>query len=145
MAGMVVRGEHDSLTAFGEKAAVAIGSQIPPGCDLVMESMKVMVAALSKGDPQDLLDVQTVGAFCAGALRGSGIISTNVELIQAVSWKRNIPADIQTARILDALSSNERALVETATKRVRPRARNLDHNILDACGILLVKCGRLRS
>lgn len=86
--------------------------------------------------PNDLLDVQTVGVLTAAFL-GSGSIP---RLVRAQEWKRSIPKAIMHARLEAVLSEDEREIVRSALARA-PKANAKE--ILDACGISVYASGRV--
>jgi hypothetical protein len=53
-------------------------------------------------------------------------------LVAPRTWKGNIPKAIHNERVLGALTAAERA-----TLPKRPRAKDFDHNMIDAVGIAL--------
>lgn len=61
-----------------------------------------------------------------------------VELVWPTTWKGSVPKKIHNRRVLAALSKAERALLP-----LRPRAKDHDHNMLDAVGEGLWKLGRM--
>jgi hypothetical protein len=61
-----------------------------------------------------------------------------VELAWPQTWKGSVPKKIHHKRLLAVLESDE---IELLPKR--PRAKNYDHNLLDAVGIGLWKLGRI--
>lgn len=62
----------------------------------------------------------------------------SVELVWPTTWKGSVPKKIHNDRVLEALSAAERKLLPK-----RPRAKDFDHNMLDAVGIGLWKLGRM--
>lgn len=86
--------------------------------------------------PNDLLDVQTVGAIAATMI-GGGFAP---RLVRAQEWKRNLPKAIMHARLEAVLSEDEREIVRSALARA-PKANAKE--ILDACGISVYASGRV--
>lgn len=87
-------------------------------------------------DTNDLLDLSVL----VGELkRHFAEREANVELVYPRTWKGTVPKDIHNKRVLAALSADELKLLPK-----RPRARDYDHNVLDAVGIGLWKLGRMR-
>lgn len=62
-----------------------------------------------------------------------------VDLVRPTDWKGSVPKQVMCDRTLSRLVRDERALLP-----LRVRAKNHDHNMLDAVGIGLWKLGRLR-
>lgn len=62
-----------------------------------------------------------------------------VELVTPLVWKGSVPKDIHNKWTLEALAPEELRCVPK-----RPRAKDYDHNCLDAIGLGLWKLGRLR-
>ena len=88
----------------------------------------------NKVDVNDLIDL----AIFVGEVKQKYRQSV-VELVMPVTWKGTVPKKIHNQRVIDVLSEKERALLP-----FRPRAKDYDHNMLDAVGIGLWKLGRLR-
>lgn len=65
----------------------------------------------------------------------------NVTLPTPTEWKGSVPKRIHQPRILEALTDAERDVV--ARGATRPRAKDLDSNVVDAVGLGLWKLGRL--
>lgn len=61
-----------------------------------------------------------------------------VDLVWPTTWKGSVPKDIHNKRVLAALSEDELKLLPK-----RPRAKDYDHNCIDAVGIGLWKLGRM--
>jgi hypothetical protein len=61
-----------------------------------------------------------------------------VELVWPTSWKGSTPKKIHNQRVLEALTKEELAVLPK-----RPRAKDYDHNCLDAVGMGLNKLGRM--
>ncbi len=87
-------------------------------------------------DVNDLLDL----AVLVGEIEHYyEIQGCTVELVWPRTWKGNVPKDIHNKRVLVALRRAELELLP-----LRPRAKDYDHNMLDAVGLGLWKLGRLR-
>jgi len=84
-----------------------------------------------KIDVNDLIDL----AVMVGEIRAH---FEDVELVFPRTWKGTVPKAIHNRRVLAALIDEERALLPR-----RPRAKDYDHNMVDAVGIGLWKLGRL--
>lgn len=82
-----------------------------------------------KGDPNQLIDLAVMVGDLAGYYRRRG---AQVELVTPRRWKGSVPKAMHNARVLAALSETERALLPK-----RPRARDYDHNMVDAVGLAL--------
>lgn len=89
----------------------------------------------SKENIADLLVLAELVGEYAQLFRSSGI---EVERVWPSTWKGSVPKDIHQKRILAKLSPDE---IEVIPKR--PRAKDHDHNILDAVGVGLWKLRRL--
>jgi hypothetical protein len=87
-------------------------------------------------DVNDLLDLACLVGRLQGRLEEKGV---DVELVYPRTWKGTVPKDIHNKRVLAALSKEELALLPK-----RPRAKDFDHNLLDAVGIGLWKLGRIK-
>ncbi len=94
----------------------------------VIELPVIYPLGLGKGDPNQLIDL----AVFVGDLRGFYVrrLSLDVVLVRPRTWKGTVPKRIHNARVLEALTPDERALLPR-----RPRARDYDHNMLDAVGL----------
>lgn len=87
-------------------------------------------------DVNDLLDLAVFVGELKRAYEGVGC---DVELVWPRTWKGNVDKGIMGQRILGRLTTAEVALLPR-----RPRARDFDHNMLDAVGLGLWRLGRLR-
>ncbi len=105
----------------------------PPGAERYDVPFGLVVIELPviyptrKTPPADLIDL----AVLVGDLRGfyyrAGV---EVRLVTPRNWKGTVPKPIHNKRTLAALTPEERALLPK-----RPRARDYDHNMLDAVGL----------
>lgn len=86
--------------------------------------------------PNDLLDVQTVGILTAHYAGARAIVMRPPQ-----EWKRNLPKAIHHARIFAALRADlgEPSIVERACEAAGANAKE----VLDAVGIALYTCGRI--
>jgi hypothetical protein len=84
--------------------------------------------------PNDLIDVQAVGAACAGMLDPFPL-----RLITAQEWKGSVPKDVHHPRIVRALDPAE---TEIATRAWTAAGENAKE-VLDAIGIGLYATGRI--
>lgn len=89
-----------------------------------------------KVDANDLIDLAVLVGDLRGYYRRTGF---EVRLVRPRTWKGTVPKDIHGRRVLAALSAEERALLPR-----RPRAKNYDHNMLDAVGLGLWQLKRDR-
>ena len=101
----------------------------------VVESMRWRPNDASS-QPNDLLDVQTVGVLTAAML----VEGVAPRLLRAQAWKRNLPKAIMHARLEAVLSDAEREVVVSALARA-PKSNAKE--ILDACGISVYASGRV--
>jgi hypothetical protein len=88
---------------------------------------------MSKGDPNDLIDLAGVGAWVGALSRASKAFSYKPR-----EWKGTVKADVFTERIRTWLTPDEVASIE-------PCAKSLEHNVIDAVGLGIVhlrKTGR---
>lgn len=88
-----------------------------------------------KIDTNDLLDLSILVGEIKGMYEERGCL---VLLVWPRSWKGTVPKKIHNERVLAALTEEEVALLP-----LRPRAKDHDHNVLDAVGIGLWKLGRM--
>lgn len=87
-------------------------------------------------DVNDLLDLSVYVGELKRFYEAMGCV---VERVWPRTWKGNVPKEITNRRTLAALSPGELELLPR-----RPRAKDHDHNMLDAVGLGLWKLGRLR-
>ena len=80
-----------------------------------------------KTPPADLIDLAVMVGDLRGFYRRHGF---EVRLVTPRNWKGTVPKSIHNKRTLAALTPEERALLPR-----RPRARDYDHNMLDAVGL----------
>jgi hypothetical protein len=96
--------------------------------ELVIEKPQIYVAARSKGDPNDLIDL----ALVAGGLAGIFRVMNQLPVIyyRPSEWKKQAPKNVVTERTLASLSPFEIDHIKL------PRAaKTLGHNVYDAIGI----------
>ena len=89
----------------------------------------------ARSNPNDLIDVQTVGILTAHYAHSRDILP-----VEPVDWKSNLPKAIHHARICAALDAGERAILDAALASAP--ATNAKE-ILDAVGILIHNQGRI--
>lgn len=109
--------------------------EVPTSIQTAVESMRWRPNDAAS-QPNDLLDVQTVGVLTAAFL-GNGSIPT---LLRAQDWKRNLPKAIMHARLEAVLEPSEVEIVRAAIARA-PKAHAKE--ILDAVGISVYHSGRV--
>jgi hypothetical protein len=105
------------------------------GTTVVIETPR-WYGANNRVDVNDLLGLAEHVGELRSFYAGMGL---HVEQIWPRTWKGTVPDDIMQKRILNALSKEERERVP-----LRPRARDVNHNISDAIGIGLWRLGRLK-
>lgn len=88
-----------------------------------------------KVDVQDLIELGVKVGWLKGFYRSLGV---EAELVLPTTWKGSVPKEIHNRRVLEALTEEELQIVPR-----RPRAKDHDHNIVDAVGIGLWKLGRM--
>jgi len=98
---------------------------------VVVEKPQVYVRRLSKGDPNDLIDLAVVVGALLATVQGVG------ETVLPQRWKGSVPKDIMNARILGRLSDAEKQRI------VYPKRKTLGHNVVDSVGIGLWALKRL--
>lgn len=108
------------------KVAKKLGALYEKDSELVIEHPQVYTRG--PGDPDDLLALALVVggvlALCDGG-----------EIVRPAQWKGQVPKKIMSARILKALSDEERILTD--------KIKN-NHNVLDAIGVGLWKLKRFK-
>tara|TARA_R110000868_G_scaffold83620_3_gene235896 strand:- start:2208 stop:2714 length:507 start_codon:yes stop_codon:yes gene_type:complete len=88
----------------------------------------------ARSQPNDLLDVQTVGLLAAhysGAWR--------IETLEPQEWKRTLPKAIHHTRLVAALEPGETEILERAVDAAGANGKE----VLDAVGIALYVSGRI--
>ena len=88
----------------------------------------------SKGDPNDIVKL----AMRVGEIRGHYVRTASVHIVEVFprTWKGNVPKETHHARVLAALSSQERSVLAPHARRVtKTNPHGLDHNMLDAVGL----------
>ncbi len=101
---------------------------------LLIEEPQVYQGAKAKGDPDDLIQLAGV----CGSIEGRFSNVSNVQSMKPAEWKKQVDGDVMTSRILARLLPEELARIEKS-----PRAKNVDHNAVDACGLGLRFLNRL--
>jgi hypothetical protein len=126
-ADAVKLGSH--VFGSGRRAVFVEQMQMSQGRDGSGEKRTIIAKA------NDLLELQAVGAYVAGALGGS------LCYVPVGTWKGSAPKHVTEARARAALSPAELAIVEAELARHRG---GLGHNLWDAVGIGLHATGRYR-
>ena len=86
-------------------------------------------------DVNDLLDL----SVAVGELKRHFVErGSSVQLVWPMTWKGSVPKKIHNRRVLAALTEEERGKLPK-----RPRAKDYDHNMVDAVGLGLWKLGRM--
>lgn len=128
---------HGRLTAAGTLAFAKL-IEHPPGHPIavVIELPQVYHRA-GKGDPNGLIKLAVqVGRLQEYYERSFG---SAVTLVIPRRWKGTVKKEVHGRRIARALDDSERALLPK-----RPRAKDFDHNMLDAVGLGLWLLGRMK-
>lgn len=93
----------------------------------VIELPVVYPKGYGKGDPNDMIKLAVLVGDLRGFYRRAGL---ETALVAPRTWKGTVPKRIHHERVLGALTPDERATLPR-----RPRARDFDHNMLDAVGL----------
>ena len=91
-----------------------------------------------KDNKVDANDLISLGVFVGQLKQLYESRDAMVGLVLPVTWKGTVPKKIHNERVLDALTSEERLRLP-----FRLRAKDYDHNMLDAVGLGLWKLRRL--
>lgn len=83
----------------------------------------------SKVDPNDIVTLARDAGRWAGRYDACGV---DVQFVEPVVWKGQVPKETHHARIWAALTADEQEVVSLSLKGVAPKKR---HNVLDAIGI----------
>lgn len=127
-AGTIKRGKLEELPV----------PEMLPGV-IVIEKPVVYPTGLGKGDPNELIDLALWAGEIAGWLRARAP-GVDIVFVAPRRWKGTVPKHISNERTLDALEGSERLKLPR-----RPRAKDFDHNMLDAVGIGLWQLERERQ
>lgn len=100
----------------------------------VVELPVIYPVGKGNADPNDLIRLALLVGDLRGFYRRAGL---DVELVKPRTWKGTTPKRIHNQRVVDALTPEERALLPR-----RPRARDFDHNMLDAIGLGLYQLAK---
>jgi len=98
--------------------------------ELAIELPQVYTRGLSKGDPNDLIQLAVIVGMIADS-------HPMVSIYLPRQWKGQTPKDVMTRRIKGKLTDEELACI------VLPTQRSLQHNVWDAIGIGLHHLERL--
>lgn len=90
-------------------------------------------------DQKDVNDLLDLAVLVGEIKRYYEMSSCKVELVWPRTWKGAAPKEITNARTVRSLSPAEITFLPKS-----PRAKNYDHNMLDAIGLGLWKLGRLK-
>lgn len=104
--------------------------------EIVIEKPQVYVAARSKGDPNDLVEL----ALVVGWMAGIAWMADNAAAIyyKPSEWKGQLPKQVCHDRVIKALMDREREAI------VLPPNKRHALDVLDAIGIGLYHLGRSR-
>lgn len=97
-------------------------------------------AGQQKGPQNDLIDVAMVAAACAA------LMELPVFTYYPQEWKGTVDPETMLERILKRLSKVEKDRIELVGRvplEQVPASDSLDHNTIDACGIVLHALGRM--
>jgi hypothetical protein len=133
-----VRGSRDGqdAAAWAEMAGEVYAWGGADATRVVSEFPKVYSVGKSKGDPEDLLQLAAVVGAISAHWGSEGI---TLEVVRPYQWKRQVPKDIMTSRIINLLDAQE-----GAQARAGMPAKSYQHNVWDAIGIGLNALGRIR-
>ena len=138
-------GAHTGFAMFWEAELIEAGTvtdvaELPDvpvlPAMLIIELPVIYPVGIGNADPNDLITLAVLVGEVLGRYkaRAPGL---DTVLVRPRAWKGNVPKPIHNRRVLAALSQKERALLPR-----RPRARNFDHNMLDAVGLGLYQLER---
>ena len=128
-AGLARRGSllaSELLSRVAQEASQYLVRNMPRAEALVVERMQIYPGKTKNTQPNDLLDVQAVGALVAGRL------SDDVVWVHPNEWKGTVPKRIDHARSEKSLSPEELTKLRAC---LRPYALGLHEHIWDAVGI----------
>ena len=131
-----------TLAGVDKKASLfrPVTPRIPGGVVLAFEtSVLVEIPRWYPHDQVDTNDLIDLAVLVGEVKRFYESQSCKVELVFPRTWKGSVPKPIHNKRVLAALTPGELALLPR-----RPRAKDHDHNCVDAVGLGLWKLGRLR-
>lgn len=118
----------------------ATSPTIPGGIILAQETLVLVeIPRWYPHDQKDTNDLLDLCVLVGEVKRFYESQSCKVELVFPRTWKGTVPKPIHNKRVLAALTPEEVAVLPK-----RPRAKDHDHNLLDAIGLGLWKLGRLR-
>jgi hypothetical protein len=104
---------------------------------VVIELPQVYPFGQGKGDPNQLITLAVIVGDLRGFYRRQGCI---VQLVKPRTWKGTVPKKIHNERVLRKLSSEELDILPK-----RPRAKDYDHNMVDAIGLGLWALQRMTT
>jgi hypothetical protein len=102
---------------------------------IVCEYPRFYGSTHQQGDPNDLIDVAVAGSAICARLDS---LSSHIESVFPSDWKGQVPKQKMLVRIWEALTEEERAVVQKTNK-------SDTEDILDAIGIGLHKLNRLNK
>jgi hypothetical protein len=131
-------GKHASAFAVGDESGIVDAHYGPEfvlmyTADLVIAEKPMVYPGLKSRSPNDLIDV----AIGLGLAIGS-IPHKSLKMVAPRTWKGNIKKETMTNRIWSKMSDDECALV---SELKLPKGK--EHNVIDACGMLLWHWGKL--
>lgn len=119
-----------------EAIELAVADRIAPGAVLVLERPQVYAVGMSKGDPDDLLELTGIVGAVAARLEAQG---AHVTLYKPREWKGQVPKAVHNERVRSHLDPEELRILDGCG------ARSLIHNVTDAVGIGLFHLRRRRA
>ena len=111
--------------------------RIPGG--IILASATLVLIELPQHVKVPVMDLITLAVGVGEIKRFYEAQSCRVELVWPRTWKGTVPTPVHNKRVLAALTPEELALLPR-----RPRAKDVDHNCVDAVGLGLWKLRRLR-
>ena len=101
---------------------------------LVIEVPRIYPGGRGKGDPNDIVTL----AMRVGEIRGHYARTVSARIVETYprTWKGQVPKEIHHARVLAALSAQERTVLDAHARRpTKTNPHGYDHNMLDAVGL----------
>lgn len=137
---LIMMGYSRSAAKDIEERAIAHALAIPgPRVDVAVVERMTLYPGQSKSQAaaNDLLDLQLIGGYVAGACLGLG---GRLKAVRPSEWKGQVPKEIMGRRIVSRLHQVEAERLTFALEKI---PASLQHNLLDAVGIGLAFLGRL--
>lgn len=94
----------------------------------------------SKGDPNEIVELGVWAGELCGVMKERTRYRTDSVYVTPRRWKGTVPKEIGNERTLEQLEPDELELLPR-----RPRAKDFDHNMLDAVGLGLWQLQRERQ